>query len=326
MRLPAGGLQMSEPAFHHDPVMVDRVVELFGPVPPGVVVDATVGGGGHANALLDAHDHLTVLGLDRDEDAVLAATEALAPHQGRAQVHRGSYSQIGEQGLGDEGGVVGLLFDLGVSSPQLERAERGFSFRRDGPLDMRMDRRQRRTAAEVVNEYPLDELVDVLAGYGDERHARRLAAAIVDARPLGSTGELADVVRAAMPARGRRRGHPARRTFQAIRIEVNEELDRLATGLDRAIDVLEPGGRCVVLSYHSGEDRLVKQRFREAATGGCTCPPRLPCVCGAEPLGRVLTSGARKASPEEVARNPRAESARLRAFERIPNGRAGDER
>ena len=214
---------------------------------------------------------------------------------------------------------MAVLFDLGVSSPQLDRAERGFSYRQAAPLDMRMDRRGGPTAATVVNEYPEAELASVLRRYGDERFAARIARAIVAARPVSTTGELADLVREAIPAPARRRGgHPAKRTFQAIRIEVNDELAILPGSIDAAIELLAPGGRIAVLSYHSGEDRIVKDRLREAETGGCTCPPGLPCVCGAVPVVRLLRRGGWVADPAEVARNPRAESARLRAAERLP--------
>jgi len=219
--------------------------------------------------------------------------------------------------LGEEG-VTGVLFDLGVSSPQLDRADRGFSYRHDAPLDMRMDRTQERTAHEVVNEYSAADLADVLDRYGDERFSRRIAAAVVAHRPVNTTGELADIVRDAIPAPARRTGgHPAKRTFQALRIEVNEELDTLTSALDQAIDLLLPGGRCVVLSYHSGEDRIVKDRFRRAETGGCVCPPGLDCVCGAEPSVRLIRRGAQKASAAEIEANPRAASVRRRAVESV---------
>jgi len=215
--------------------------------------------------------------------------------------------------------LVGALFDLGVSSPQLDRAERGFSYRLDAPLDMRMDPSASRTADEVVNQYPERELASVLRRYGDERFANRIARAVVAARPVRTTGELAELVRDAIPAPARRTGgHPAKRTFQAIRIEVNEELDVLPVALDAAIDLLAPGGRIAVLAYHSGEDRIVKQALRDAETGGCTCPPGLPCVCGAVPLIRLLRRGGRTPSAEERAANPRAESARLRSAEKLP--------
>jgi 16S rRNA (cytosine1402-N4)-methyltransferase len=305
--------------FGHRPVMVDEVVGLMVPVPPGTVVDATVGGGGHARALLDAADHLTVLGLDRDPVAVAAAASALAPFGARARVRRSRFDRLREVAA-EEGleALSGVLFDLGVSSPQLDRAERGFSHRGEGPLDMRMDPDDERTAADVVNGLPEADLARLLRTYGDERHAGRIARAIVAARPLRTTAELAEVVRDAIPAPARRRGgHPARRTFQAVRIEVNAELAVLPGALDAAVDLLAPGGRCVVLAYHSGEDRIVKDRFREAATGGCTCPPGLPCACGAEPRVRLLKRGAWKPSAEEVADNPRAGSARLRAVEKL---------
>jgi 16S rRNA (cytosine1402-N4)-methyltransferase len=214
--------------------------------------------------------------------------------------------------------VSGVLFDLGVSSPQLDRAERGFSHRFDAPLDMRMDTTTGPTAADVINGYDEAELVRVLRDLGDERFAGRIARAIVARRPVTTTGELAEIVRDAIPAPARRTGgHPAKRSFQAVRIEVNAELDILPAALDQAIELLVPGGRCVVLAYHSGEDRIVKERFRTASTGGCTCPPGLPCVCGATPLVRLLKRGAWKPSAAEITANPRAESARLRAVEKL---------
>jgi len=217
--------------------------------------------------------------------------------------------------------VAAVLFDLGVSSAQLDVAERGFSYRFDAPLDMRMDRDEPLSAADVVNDYEEVRLATLLARLGDERFARRIAGAIVAARPIRTTAELADVVRSAIPAPARRRGpHPARRTFQALRIAVNNELEILPSALDQSLEMLVPQGRCVVLAYHSGEDRIVKDRFTEAATGGCVCPPGLPCACGAQPIVRHLGRKGRKPRPEEVAVNRRAESARLRAVERLgPN-------
>jgi 16S rRNA (cytosine1402-N4)-methyltransferase len=294
-------------------------VALLAPVPSGVIVDATVGGGGHARAILDAHPHLTVLGIDRDPSAVAAASDALATYGDRAVVRHARFDRLRE--VVDDVGrtpISGVLFDLGVSSAQLDDAARGFSYRHDAPLDMRMDPAERRTAADIVNGLSETELARLLAANGEGRFARRIAAAIVAARPLATTGELADVARDAIPAPARRRGgHPAKRVFQAVRIEVNTELAVLGRGLDLAIDLLVPGGRCVALSYHSGEDRLVKERFAEAVTGGCTCPPALPCVCGARPRGRLITRGARRPSAAEVEANPRASSARLRAVERL---------
>jgi len=314
---------MSDPAepsraFEHVPVMVAEVTELFGPVPPGPVVDATLGGGGHARALLEAHPHLCVVGLDRDTDALAAAAIELHAFDERVVLRHTRFDRLATvcQELG-HARVSGVLFDLGVSSPQLDRPERGFSYRGDGPLDMRMDRGQPTTADDVVNGYDERRLGAVLAELGDERYARRIARAIVTARPVATTGELAEVIRSAIPAPARRRGgDPARRSFQAIRIEVNEELAHLGGAVDAAVELLAPAGRAVVLAYHSGEDRIVKSRFALAATGGCTCPPRLPCVCGARPSVRHLRRGIRP-SPAEAAANRRSESARLRAVEKL---------
>jgi 16S rRNA (cytosine1402-N4)-methyltransferase len=316
--LPVEGLQMSR-GFEHRPAMVGEVVSLFASVPSGVIVDATVGGGGHARAILDAHPRLTVLGIDRDPAAVAAASAALRTYGDRAVVRRARFDRlrvvVDETGLAP---VTGVLFDLGVSSAQLDEGARGFSYRHDAPLDMRMDPGDRRTAADVVNGLSEAELARLLAANGEGRFARRIAAAIVAARPLTTTGALADVARDAIPAPARRRGgHPAKRVFQAVRIEVNAELEVLERGLELAIDVLVPGGRCVVLSYHSGEDRLVKEHFAEAVSGGCTCPPALPCVCGARQRGRLIGRGARRPSAAEAEANPRAASARLRALERL---------
>ncbi len=311
---------MSGTEFSHEPVMVTEVVELFRTVPPGTVVDATVGGGGHARALLDAHPHLRLVGLDQDPDAVAAAGRRLAGEGDRVALVHTRFDRLAEAALGlGLGSLSGVLFDLGVSSPQLDRSDRGFSYRADAPLDMRMDPAGATTAADIVNGWEEADLARLLRDLADERFARRIAAAIVAARPVEGTGALADLVRDAIPAPARRRGgHPAKRTFQALRIQVNAELEVLPPALDAAIDLLGPGGRCAVLAYHSGEDRIVKERFRTAATGGCTCPPGLPCACGAVPTVRLVKRGAWKPSAAEVAANPRAESARLRAVEKLP--------
>jgi 16S rRNA (cytosine1402-N4)-methyltransferase len=305
--------------FFHEPVMVHEIVTILGPSPRGIVVDCTVGAGGHARVLLEADPQREILGLDQDEDALVAAGQALQAYSSRVRLRHARFDRLSdivrEEGLER---VSGVLFDLGVSSPQLDRAERGFSYRHDGPLDMRMDRSNDLTAADVVNTYDTDRLADVLDRHGDERFAHRIAQAIAAARPIMTTTELAAIVRDAIPAPARRRGgHPAKRTFQALRIEVNRELDILDMAVDQAIDLLAPGGRCAVLAYHSGEDRLVKARFREAATGGCSCPTQLPCTCGAEPRVRLLKRGTWKPSADEIAANPRAESARLRAVEKL---------
>jgi 16S rRNA (cytosine1402-N4)-methyltransferase len=306
--------------FQHRPVMVAEIVTAFAGVPPGVVLDATVGGGGHAAALLASRPDLSIVGIDRDPEAVTAAADRLAPFADRFTVVRATFDDLIEV-LNDLPTPVdrlsGALFDLGVSSPQLDRGRRGFSYRLDGPLDMRMDPTQRLSAADVVNGYAVDDLTRVIRRYGDERFASRIARAIVAARPIASTGQLAEIVRAAIPAATRRRGgHPARRTFQALRVEVNAELEVLPVALDAAIDVTVPGGRIAVLSYQSGEDRIVKDRFRRG-TGVCDCPPNLPCVCGARHRLRLVRGIARRPGEEELATNPRAASARLRVAERI---------
>jgi len=301
-------------SFQHAPVLRDEVVSLFASAPAGVVLDATVGGGGHSAALLDAYSQLAVIGLDRDTAALAAARERLARFGDRVTLVHASFSSIDEV---TSGPLSGVLFDLGVSSPQLDHAERGFSFRHDAPIDMRMDQTAGATADELVNELPEAGLASLFRENGEGRLAGRIARAIVRARPLTSTTELADVVAASVPAAVRRKGHPARRVFQALRIAVNDELGQLSAALPLALGSLAVGGVCVVISYHSGEDRLTKQAFRQAATGGCTCPTDLPCVCGAVPRHKLVFQGARKASASEVAGNRRAESARLRAIVRL---------
>jgi 16S rRNA (cytosine1402-N4)-methyltransferase len=302
--------------------MEDEVVELMSAVPPGVVADATIGGGGHAEALLRALPGVRVVGIDRDEVAVRAATDRLATFGGRAVVQHARFDRLVEvvgAVLGEDptGRLSGVLFDLGVSSPQLDDPDRGFSYRFAAPLDMRMDREETRTAADVIDALDERALAALFVEHGEDRFARRIARAVVAGRPFASTTALADAVRDAVPAAARRRGNPAKRVFQALRVAVNRELDLLGPAVDDAVRLLVPGGRCVVLSYHSGEDRIVKQRFADGASGGCTCPPALPCVCGAVPTLRILTRGARLPSAGETEANPRAASARLRAAERL---------
>ena len=328
------GATGSEPPFRHVPVLRDEVVAAFAPVPPGWVVDGTLGGAGHAIAVLDAHPHLSVLGLDRDPDAVAVATQRLARFGPRAVVVHSRFDRIAdamgilrrtrttadEHGPDDAPtGLSGVLLDLGVSSPQLDRGDRGFSYRNAGPLDMRMDPTAGRSAADVVNEADEAELVRILRRFGDERHAPRIARAIVAARPITTTQHLADVVRDAIPAAARRTGgHPATRTFQALRIEVNDELEQLEAVLGDALDLLVPGGRLAVITYHSGEDRIVARRFRDAAADDCVCPPGSgPCRCGGAPSVRLVPRKAVTASEDELAANPRARSARLRVAEAL---------
>jgi 16S rRNA (cytosine1402-N4)-methyltransferase len=309
------GQRMSQ-VFEHEPVMASEITAILGAAPPGVVLDATVGGGGHARALLEAHPQFRLVGLDQDDDALGAAGARLAAFGARVRLVHARFDRLGDAAGGP---LSGALFDLGVSSWQLDAAERGFSYRADAPLDMRMDRSaDRRTAADLVNTEDEAALARLFAGHGERRFARRIARTIVRRRPITTTAQLAEAVRDAIPAPARRTGgHPAKRVFQAVRVAVNEELDVLAPALEQAIDLLVPGGRIVVLAYHSGEDRIVKETFARAATGGCVCPPGLPCVCGAVPTVRLLNRGARKPSAEEVAANPRAESARLRAAEKL---------
>ena len=305
--------------FAHAPVMVEEVVETLGQVPSGVVVDATLGGAGHTAALLAANDGLSILGLDRDEMALAAAGGRLAFHGERVALRHTRFDGLASavRALGADR-ISGALFDLGVSSPQLDVAERGFSFRHDGPLDMRMDRSHGRTAAELVNTVDERALAGILSRNGDERHARRIAAAIIAARPLSTTVELADVVREAVPAAARRGGgHPARKTFQAIRIEINDELAILEDALRQALELLAPEGRCAVLAYHSGEDRIVKNVFRDEAGEGPRPRPDLPPPPGSEPTVRLLWRGARRPGAAEVEGNPRAEAARFRAVEKL---------
>jgi 16S rRNA (cytosine1402-N4)-methyltransferase len=305
-------------SFEHDPVMVNEITEVFATVPTGTVVDATLGGGGQSAALLRSRDDIDILGIDQDDEALSAAGARLAEFAERVRTSRRRFDQFRESL--DEHGVEqisGALFDLGVSSPQLDHADRGFSYRHDGPLDMRMDSGRPWSAADVVNGYSEHELSRIIRRYGDERFANRIAHAIVAARPLQSTTELAEVITSAIPAAARRTGgHPAKRTFQAIRIEVNGELDVLPDALDQAVEATRPGGRIAVLAYHSGEDRIVKERFAVAA-GACECPPDLPCVCGAVQTVRIVRGIPKRATAEERKRNRRAASARLRVVEKI---------
>ena len=306
-------------SFVHEPVMLDEVVDLLAQSPPGICLDCTVGGGGHARALLEAAPQLALIGVDRDLAAIDAAGRTLAPFAARVRLRHARFDRavdfIDEAPLSV---LTAVLFDLGVSSPQLDTGERGFSYRTDGPLDMRMDSTSALTADSIVNGWAADDLAALFREHGERRFASRIARAIVAGRPLSGTMALADVVKSAIPAPARRTGgHPARRVFQAVRVAVNDELVVLGPALDRLLRRLAPGGRCVTLAYHSGEDRIVKDCFREAATGGCTCPPRLPCVCGAVPRVRYLVRGALRPSKGEVEGNHRAESARLRAVEAL---------
>jgi 16S rRNA (cytosine1402-N4)-methyltransferase len=308
----------------HVPVLRDRVLALFEPAladSPALLVDATLGLGGHAAALLAAHPDLHLIGLDRDPRALALSADRLAAYRSRVTLVRAVYDALPEV-LGAAGvdRVDGVLFDLGVSSLQLDDDERGFSYARDTALDMRMDPDAPLTASEVVNTYPVERLARVIAEFGEERFARRIAGAIVRERshgPLTSSARLAELVREAVPAATRRTGgHPAKRTFQALRIEVNDELGTLSRALPAGVAALRVGGRLVALAYHSLEDRIVKRVLTAGAS--VDAPPDLPVVPeSAAPRLRLLTRGAERPSEEEVAANPRAASARLRAAERV---------
>jgi 16S rRNA (cytosine1402-N4)-methyltransferase len=294
---------------YHEPALLEEVIAFLAPTPEGVIVDATFGGGGHARALAASCPNHTVVGVDRDPEARANADEL--------EVLEGDFGDLtdllDEAGIGE---ISGALFDLGISSHQVDEPRRGFSFHAEGPLDMRMDLDQELTAADVVNTYPETDLARIIRVYGEEGQAKRVAKAIVAARPISTTTELAAVIAEAMPAALRRSGHPARKTFQAIRIEVNDELESVRRGIDAALDRLMVGGRCVVISYHSLEDRIVKRRFADGVAG-CECPPEFPvCTCGRQPELRLVTRKPVMATEEEVVANPRARSARLRVAEK----------
>jgi 16S rRNA (cytosine1402-N4)-methyltransferase len=312
--------------FQHQPVMANEVVELLLPVPAGVVVDMTVGGGGHARRILEARLDLHLLGIDRDPAAVDAAGAALEPFGDRARIVHGGFEEVahivGSTGVAgnSEGNIVGILFDLGVSSPQLDRPVRGFSYWADAaPLDMRMDSKQSLTAETVVNDYSESDLAALIARNGEERYARRIAREIVAARPLATTGDLVEAIKRGIPAPARRRGgHPARRTFQAIRMEVNRELPNLAGGLDESVHLLAPQGRMLVLAYHSLEDRMVKERFTEWSREEEPNPVRADLPARPlDPIVKRVTRRALRPSAHETEVNPRAASARLRAVEKL---------
>jgi len=303
--------------FSHDPVMLREIVDVVRSLPAGVFADLTLGGAGHAVAVLESRSDVVVHGFDRDNAALTAAGTALGRFERRAQTHKARFDEAATM-LRDTGveKVSGFLMDLGVSSHQLDVAGRGFSYRLDGPLDMRMDTSQTRSAADVVNGYDVGELIDVLRSYGDERHAVRIAHAIVNNRPFETTAALATCIAEAMPAAVRRTstGHPAKRSFQAIRIEVNDELAILGETVDAMIDMLDVAGVGLVLTYHSGEDRIVKDRMRRAVEADTL--PGMPSMSDFAWHWR----GAHTPSGEELERNPRSRSARLRAITRVTDG------
>lgn len=302
----------------HTPVLLDRCVELLAPAlqaDGAVLVDATLGMGGHSEALLERFPHIRLIGLDRDTDALRIAGERLARFGDRVTLVHTVYDEIGLHAQG----ASGILFDLGVSSLQLDEAERGFAYSKDAPLDMRMDQTKGVTAAEVIATYNEGNLRRIFERYGEEKLAGRYARFIIDARqkkPIERSGELVDILIAATPAAAQRAGHPAKRVFQALRIEVNAELNVLADAIPAAMDALQVGGRIVVMSYQSLEDRLVKQAF--AAAAASTTPPGLPVELPEHaPRFKILTKGAELAGDDERARNPRAIPVRLRAAEKV---------
>lgn len=305
--------------YKHISVMVEEVCTALANVPSGVILDATVGGGGHSKALLESREDITIVGIDRDQIAIEATTARLAKYKDRCFLEQSDFLDFEDvlNGLGIKE-LSGFVFDLGVSSTQLDVAERGFSYKQPGPLDMRMNEKQSLTAEKVINEYPEEKLSWILRTFGDERFANRIATAIKKSRPVTDTLQLAEIVKSAIPAPARRTGgHPAKRTFQAIRIEVNNELGQLSETLGTAINWLSPEGRGAVLSYHSGEDRIVKQAFRDSESGGCICPQQLPCVCLARPTGKILNKKIIVPEKVEVRSNRRSASARLRLIERL---------
>jgi len=310
-------------SFSHLPVLPEEVLTLLDPAPGGIYLDGTVGGGGHARLILEASAPSgRLIGLDRDPSALRKAAEVLAPFGDRVVLRHRNFSEaarvLTELGIS---GLDGMLLDLGVSSHQLDEASRGFSFRGEAPLDMRMDPTSGPTAADLVNTAAAEELARIFREFGEERWAGRIARRIVQVRqqhPLTTTRQLAELVRDAVPGgKAPARIHPATRVFQALRIQVNQELEHVSRGIAEAIDLLNPGGRLVVISFHSLEDRIVKRFFQEEAKG-CICPPRLPtCVCNHRPRLELLTRKGVRGSDAEVEANPRARSAVLRAVRRI---------
>ncbi len=307
--------------FHHVPVMLNPCLEALAINPSGTYADATLGGAGHSSEIAKrlANGHL--IGFDRDPNAIAVSGERLAPFGERVTLVNRNYSEV-KDALSSLGvnGLNGALMDLGVSSHQLDEADRGFSYMQDAPLDMRMNPSDPVSAADIVNTYSAKQLEDIIYTYGEERWAHRIVDFIISERehsPILTTGRLVEVIKKAVPKDARRDGpHPAKRTFQAIRIEVNNELGGLETALHDFIDVLLPGGRLAVITFHSLEDRLVKNVFRERERG-CTCPPSIPaCVCGKTSAGKVVTRKPILPTPQELDENPRARSAKLRVFEK----------
>ena len=307
--------------FAHVSVLLDEVIEGLNIKPDGIYVDGTLGGAGHSSEIVKRLSGSgRLIGIDRDESAILAAGKRLEPYKNRVTIVRDNYLNTVDilEGLGIDH-IDGMLLDLGVSSYQFDEGERGFSYREDAMLDMRMDQRDELTAFNVVNEYSETELFRLIRDYGEDKFAKNIAKHIVRARaqkPIETTFELAEIIKAAIPAKFREKSHPAKKTFQAIRIEVNSELDILKNSINGLIDILKPGGRLCIISFHSLEDKIVKNAFR-TAEDPCICPKDLPvCVCGRKSKGKAVTRKAITASEEELRLNNRAHSAKLRIFER----------
>ncbi len=311
---------MQNITFSHKPVLFAETIDSLNIRPDGIYIDGTAGGGGHSEAILQRLITGKLISIDQDPDAIAACTARLSKYPGSI-ICRGNFSQMKE--LAAQKGIErvdGVLLDIGVSSHQLDTPERGFSYHSDAPLDMRMSQ-EGPTAADLVNELSWQQLAEIISRYGEDRSAVRIAKAIVAARETGrieTTLQLADIVREAVPAAVRREpGHPARKTFQALRIAVNGELDRLSEGLDAAFSLLRPGGRLAVITFHSLEDRMVKRRMNEWCTG-CTCPPDFPvCVCGKKPRAELVYKKGLAPSAKELEENPRARSSRLRVCTKL---------
>ncbi len=313
---------MTEMQFHHVPVMLNPCLEALTIQPNGIYVDGTLGGAGHSSEIVRRLEGGRLIGFDRDPMAIRVSTERLLAFSDRVTLVNRNHSEVKEALL--ELGIPaihGALLDLGVSSHQLDEASRGFSYMQDAPLDMRMNPDDPQSAYDVVNTYSKEELENIIFNYGEERWARRIAEFIVKERnnsPIKTTGELVNVIKKAVPKSARRDGpHPAKRTFQAIRIEVNNELGGLKTAVHDFIDVLASGGRLAIITFHSLEDRIVKTAFREKERG-CTCPPECPvCLCGKQSAGKVISRKPILPTEIEIEENPRARSAKLRVFEKI---------
>jgi len=306
--------------FKHYSVMLAETIEELNIKPDGIYVDGTLGGGGHAFEVCKRLTTGRFYGIDQDDAAIAAAGERLKPYGDRVTILRNNYcnakAALAEQGVT---GVDGIVLDLGVSSHQLDTEDRGFSYRYDAPLDMRMDRRQSLTAKDIVNDYSEMELFRIIRDYGEDNFAKNIAKHIVRARadkPIETTFELNEIIKAAIPAKMRQNGHPSKQTFQAIRIECNRELEVLRNSLDDFIDLLKPGGRFCIITFHSLEDRLVKTAFKKNENP-CTCPPEFPvCVCGKNSKGRVVTRKPILPTEQELEENSRSKSAKLRVFEK----------